>query len=198
MGQVTDIELFVKIKSGNQDAFEFIFLRYYEDLCLYAKSMTGSKEASEEIVQDVFVKIWESRETLEISSSVRSYLYRFVHNQCVNELEHWKVKNRFVKNSIDKLSYNSLLPTPFSSEYPIANLIVKELEEKIDESIRALPSQCREVFLLIREEELSYQQVADKLNISVNTVKTQMQRAVAKLREMLREYLPLVLLLMVF
>lgn len=198
MGQVTDIELFVKIKSGNQDAFEFIFLRYYEDLCLYAKSITGSKEVSEEIVQDVFVRIWESRESIEISNSVRSYLYRSVHNQCVNELERWKIKNKFVKNTVENVYYNSLLPSPFSNDYPIANLIVKELEEKINESIKSLPAQCREIFLLIREKELSYQQVADKLNVSVNTVKTQMQRAIAKLREMLREYLPLVLLLMVF
>jgi RNA polymerase sigma-70 factor (ECF subfamily) len=197
MAEYSDNYLYTKIKEDDKSAFEVIFLRYYSSLCTYACTILSNKDASEEVVQDLFVKIWENRKDTEITTSLKSYLYRTIHNQCINLIESWKVRDNYTKK------YNSdhnpsLTTIPFSGDYPIANLIVKELEDKIDESIKTLPEQCREIFLMIRIYDKSYQEVADKLNISVNTVKTQMQRAVSKMKEMLKEYLPIILGLLTY
>jgi RNA polymerase sigma-70 factor (ECF subfamily) len=193
MNELQDIELIQKIKTNNQPAFEVVFLRYYAALCQYAYTILGSKDAGEEVVQDIFVKLWEHREKLDISGSIKSYLYRTVHNQCINQIQSWKVRNEYSKKLTKEAGPEYFTITPFADEYPIANLIARELEDKITESINALPEQCREVFLLIRVHNNSYQEVANKLNISLNTVKTQMHRAIVKLREMLHDYLPVML-----
>lgn len=191
MTEYLDSDLLLKIKEDNQSAFEVVFLRYYSGLCAYASSILGDKDASEEVVQDLFVKFWENRKVVHINSSLKAYFYRTVHNQCLNQIESWRIRNQYTKNQIQNFNDGDLIP--FSGDYPIANLIVKELEDKIRESINALPSHCRDVFVLIRFQNKSYQEVADKLHISINTVKTQMQRAVEKLKEMLQEYLPVII-----
>lgn len=192
MTEHQDNELLSKIKEDNQPAFEVVFIRYYSNLCAYAHTIIGSKDTSEEIVQDMFVKFWENRKAILINTSLKSYLYRTVHNQCLNHIESMKVRLQYNKTQTRRLEQEELA-IPFSGDYPIANLIVRELEEKIKESIDALPQQCKEVFLYIRFQNKSYLEVANKLNISVNTVKTQMQRAMIKLKEMLQEYMPLLI-----
>lgn len=184
-----DNDLFVKVKEDNQSAFEVIFLKYYSGLCSYAATILGDKDSGEEAVQDVFVRLWENRKTMDINSSVKAYLYRTVHNYCLNQIENRKIRELYSQKQSRKIEQDHLL-VPFSGEYPIANLILKELEDKVQQSINSLPEQCREVFMLIRFGNKSYQETARKLNISLNTVKTQMQRAIVKMRNMLQEYLP--------
>jgi RNA polymerase sigma-70 factor (ECF subfamily) len=184
MAELQDSELLIQIKQGSQPAFEEVFLKYYAELCTYANSILGSKDSSEEVTQEMFVKLWENRNSLEIKTSLKAYLYRTIHNQCINQIESWKVRNQYSKNQAQNI-------IPFSGDYPIANLIAQELELKIKESIDALPDQCREVFLLIRVHHKSYHEVAQKLNLSLNTVKTQMHRAITKLKGSLHEYLPI-------
>ncbi|NJK93622.1 MAG: RNA polymerase sigma-70 factor [Bacteroidales bacterium] len=196
MNHLHDNLLFTKIKEGNQNAFEVLFLRYYSDLCGYANTILGNKESSEEIVQDMFVKLWENRASFDITKSLKAYLYRTVHNLCLNQLESIRVREQYINkiNTENKTLNNNLYP--FSGDYPIANLILKEMESKIAESIEALPHQCKEVFVHIRIKNLSYIETAEKLNISLNTVKTQMNRAINKLRHMLHEYLPVGVMIM--
>ncbi len=198
MSDFQDADLVLKIKKDNQSAFEVVFLRYYSSLCSYAFSILGNKDTAEEIVQDLFVRLWENRHNVEITNSLKAYLYRTVHNQCINQLESWKIRNQYSKKQIQAYEKNLVEITPFAEDYPIANLIAQELEDKIQKSIDALPDQCRQVFLLIRMQKKSYQEVASKLGISLNTVKTQMQRAVFKLRDMLQEYLPVMLAFIYF
>jgi RNA polymerase sigma-70 factor, ECF subfamily len=189
MEKYTDEELLSKIKQDSQTAFEIVFLRFYADMCSYAQTILGNKDVSEEIVQDIFVKIWETRGALDIKSTLKGYLFRTVHNYCLNQIESWKVKDQYLNNAANAY-YNNIHNIPFSGDYPIANLITQELTKQIKDSVDALPEQCREVFLSIRIRGLSYNQTAEKLNISVNTVKTQMSRAVSKLKDQLKEYLP--------
>lgn len=193
MTEYPDNDLFLKIKDDDQTAFEVIFLRYYTKLCSYANTILASKDTSEEVVQELFVKLWENRKNIEITASLKAYLYRTAHNQCLNQIETWKVRNSYVKSQANVSDIGLI---PFSGDYPIANLIVKELEDKINDSIKSLPEQCREIFLLIRVHNKSYQEVASRLNISINTVKTQMQRAVFKMKDMLQEYLPYLLFIL--
>jgi RNA polymerase sigma-70 factor (family 1) len=190
----TDNEIFAEIKQGSKKAFEFIFLKYYENLCTYAYSIVRDKYSSEEVVQEMFVKLWENRQSLTIDISAKSYLYRTVHNQCLNYLDYVNVRRKFTQGKANE-TIDLLKTGPLSDNYPIANLLVQELETEIEKAISSLPNQCREVFLLCRYEELSYAETAERLGVSINTIKTQLQRAMTRLRDELKDYFPALLAL---
>jgi len=191
MNLYSDQEIVGNIINSNENAFEFIFLNYYQVLCIYALSIVRDKIIAEEIVQDVFVKLWEKRADLSIKSSLKAYLYRSVHNHGLNYLKHQLVQQKF---TADLLVNSSIFVSPLSPDYPLANMLSQELGDKINQSVSALPNQCREVFLLIRYDDHSYEEAAEKLNISINTVKTQLKRAISKLRESLKDYLPTIVI----
>ncbi len=193
MKQLSDIEIIRNINTGNEDAFEFVFLTLYNELCVYACSILKDRDSAEEIVQEVFLKLWENRLELSIKLSIKAYLYKAVHNRCLNFIDHLQVEKRYAAESAIK---RSDFVSPVSFDYPIANILIQELDEKINQSILDLPKQCREVFLLIRHEDLSYIEAAEKLGVSVNTIKTQLQRALSRLRENLKNYLPLLIILL--
>ncbi len=186
MSVVEDCNLLEKIKEDNHQALEVIFLKYYSVLCAYANSVLGDKQASEDIVQGLFVKLWDNRKNFTITVSLKAYLYRTTLNLCINYLQKQKVRENY---SLSQQAVNEL-ELAFTGDYPAANLLLREMGDKFRESVRALPEQCRQVFMMIRIYGNSYQEVAQKLNISVNTVKTQMQRSMEKLRKMLKDYFP--------
>jgi RNA polymerase sigma-70 factor, ECF subfamily len=171
--------------------FEKLFDNYYSMLCLVAYDMVKNKQLAEEIVDEVFVVLWQKRESIIIYKSIRAYLVKSVQNSCNNWFEHTKTERSVITNKFDVSTYDLLR---WSDDYPLGNLLVKELQKKIDESIEALPDQCRKIFLLSRNEELNYEEIANRLSITVNTVKTQIKIALSKLREALQDYLPLILL----
>jgi RNA polymerase sigma-70 factor (ECF subfamily) len=189
----TGLELYKMFKNGSEEAFEAIFKQYYTGLCLYASSVVKSDFVAEEIVEDLFLKIWQDYISIEITTSLRAYLYKSVHNRCIKYLRHQKVEQKYNIYYLESVN-NNALDFSVSSDYPIANLISQELEKEIEEAVNNLPDQCRECFCLHRYDELTYPEIAEKLNISVNTVKTQMCRALQKLREALKDFLPLFLL----
>ena len=188
---MTDLEqkLIESIKQGNVKSFELIFKSYYSRLCRYARNYVRDKVIAEDLVKDTFIKIWENRSQVTIKSSLSGYLFRSVHNNCVNYItRHSKHLN--ILNESDLQDISAELIHPLSPDYPVANLIAKELEEKIKQSVQALPDQCREIFILSRIDDLSHEEIAKKKDISANTVKVQIYRALIKLREDLKEYLP--------
>jgi RNA polymerase sigma-70 factor (ECF subfamily) len=187
MDNYSDYQIFSGIQSGDNELFEYLFLNYYEPLCFYAYGILRNRENAEEMVQDVFIKLWDGRKQINIQTSVKSYLYKSVHNKCVNFINHKRIEEKF---SNEFKQENVDLVSPVSKDYPIANLLSQELGTAIQNAIASLPEQCREVFIMIRQDEMSYAEVAETLEISVNTVKTQLQRAITRLRELLQEYLP--------
>ncbi len=186
-----------KIKKGDIGAFEILFKQYYKKLCIYAEDFVKEKSMAEEIVSDVFYKIWESRENLNITGSAQAYLYTSVQNTSIKYLEHLKVLKKYNEFATNALQNKELL-YPTSDQYPIANLISQEIETEINQAIGALPEQCRQIFCMHRFDDLSYEEIASKLGLSINTIRTQMMRALKKLRESLREYLPLLVGLIFF
>jgi RNA polymerase sigma-70 factor (ECF subfamily) len=176
------------IQSGNESAFEMIFRAYYQPLCRYAYSFLSDKEEAEEVVQSSFITVWEKRKSLDIQTSLKSYLYRMVRNACLNVIKHEKIKQQHVAHelAVTEATYESVSQKVYASE----------LELKIGEAMKVLPEQCRLVFQLSRFEELKYQEIADQLQISVKTVENHMGKALKIMREQLKEYLPLFLIFM--
>lgn len=186
--QVIEKEIFHSIKQGDEKALEMLFHEFYEPLCRYALSFLKDREDAEEVVQNSFVKIWEKRDTIEVDSSPKAYLYRMIRNQCLNDLKHQKVIHQYQEHSLHT-----------HDQYEQASdghTIRGELEVKITEALQKLPEQCRVIFSLSRFEELKYKEIADQLNLSVKTVENQMGKALKIMREQLKEYLPLIALLM--
>jgi RNA polymerase sigma-70 factor, ECF subfamily len=186
-------ELFKHLKKGDVVAFERLFKTYYKNLCFFAENYVKEKAMAEEIVGNFFMTIWEKRKFIEIKGSVKSYFYSSVHNQCLKYLEHLKVMKKYEEYALSRLRNKELL-APTSNAYPLANLISQEIVQDIEKSIDDLPEKCKEIFMLSRFEEMSYEEISARLDISINTVRTQMARAMQKLRENLKNYLPLLML----
>jgi RNA polymerase sigma-70 factor (ECF subfamily) len=180
------------IKNGDVVAFEELYRQYYIFLCLIAEHIVRNPSDAEEIVSDVFVKLWNIREKIEIIISIKAYLVRAVHNTSINFLEQSKTTNKLT-DSLNNSDYQLLA---WDSDYPLGQLFEKEIMDILDHGINNLPDACRQIFMLSRNENMKYSDIADKLGISVNTVKTQMKIALSRLRETLRDYLMILLLFM--
>jgi RNA polymerase sigma-70 factor, ECF subfamily len=183
-----------RLQQGEELAYKELFDRFYINLCIIAKEYVKDKFTAEEIVEEVFFKIWENRKEFNINNSLKAYLVKAVHNGSLNYLARLKVEQKLKSGLSAQISNNEHF-IPFTDSYPIANLYVSELENKINLSVESLPTQCKEIFCLSRYDELKYEEIALKLDISVNTVKTQIKIALGKLRESLRENINQVLLI---
>lgn len=175
----SDNELFLELKSDNELAFEQLFYKYYASLCLFTFQFSHDREIAEEIVQEIFVKIWAKRKTLQIKTSVKHYLLSSVRNQSFNRIQHEKVEKHYARQV--------RLEMPDESD---SDLCFQEvgLSLKIEKSIELLPEKRREIFRLSREEGLKYHEIAERLHLSVKTVETQMGLALKQLRESLKDY----------
>jgi len=178
-----------RLRSGDESAFEVVFRELFQPLVHYAMRFLKEQEASEEVVQEAFFAIWEKRSTLDIHTSLKSYLYRSVHNRCLNLIKHIGIREDYkVWNEQEREGQEA----QFEGE-----LGATELQLRINTAIEALPPERQKVFRMSRFEGLKYQEIADQLNISVKTVENQMGKALKALRASLADYLPAILLLIV-
>lgn len=164
----------------DKEAFETLFRNEYKGLCFFAVKYVKDLETAKEIVQDSFISLWEKRASVDVTRSVKSYLTTSVHNRCHNYL---RDNRKFNKNL---LQIEDLLEV--SHQPDTDALVVQELHQTIQKAIAELPEKCREIFLLSRYENLKYQEIAEKLNISVKTVEAQMSKALQHMREKLAGY----------
>lgn len=190
------IEIFNKVVNNDVQAYESLFKEYYKFLCSYALGLTRERHASEEIVEDFFVEVWNHRHKIKITTSVRSYFISSIHNRCLNYIQREKPKF-FSSSDISKLIDNegSVGDKLIATEVP--SMLDRELETVLANAIENLPQGCKEVFKLSRFKNLNYEEIAEKLNISVNTVKTQIKIALRKLKENLKDYLTVLLLFII-
>jgi len=182
--QPNDQEYWQLISKGDKIAFEKAFRAFYAALCNYALSLVKDKDEAEEVVQNVFFNIWNKRTALQVSGSLKSYLYRSVHNECLNKIKHVKMKTTYAEDYRKNASC--------SFDNAADHLHAKELGQKINTAIDSLPEQCGNVFKLSRFENLKYNEIAQHLNISIKTVENHMGKALKILREQLKDYLPLI------
>ena len=190
--EISEQNLINGIRHGDLTSFEDLYKKYYVYLCLVAEHIIRNHSDSEEIVSDVFIRLWNIRNNLDITASIKSYLIKAVQNTSLNYLERNKTSYKLT-DSISE-SDNKLLA--WSSDYPLGQLYRKEVIDILEQGVCRLPFCCREIFKLSRDKEMDYNKIADKLGISKNTVKTQMKIALAHLRKELKDYLSIFLAFM--
>jgi RNA polymerase sigma-70 factor (ECF subfamily) len=185
MGYSEDIDpdLVKVIKNNDEEFFKILFRLYYSRLCVYAATFVRVPDLAEEIVQETFIKLWENRAVINVEKSFRAYIFRSVHNNCINYLKNSEVMRRQSAQMREEILYHNEVALRHLSSAIIDDLISEELEKKLNNVLDAMPPQARKIFMLSRFDQLSYQEIADDMGISVNTVKTQMKRALAKLRK---------------
>lgn len=180
---IADEALFEPIQAGDKKAFDTFFIKYYPILCAYATPFVGEDDA-EEIIQDLMVWLWESRENIVIGSSLSSYMFRAVKNKCINHIHKVHLHEQVhvcIQNGVQ-------------SQFEDPDFyIVEELTQKIEEALARLPETYREAFILNRIDGKTYNEIASLLNISSKTVDYRIQQALKNLRIHLKDYLPLLL-----
>ena len=177
-------EIVRELKKGNRRVFEQLFRTYYRMLCLEVKGYISAKHLVEEIVCDVFTKVWQNRENIFIQTSIRNYLVKSVHNKCIDYYRYIKSQNTSEYDISDMQESYTLADL---GEDPLDYMISREFENKVTEAIESLPEQYKKTFKLSRYSNLSYSEIAKEMHISVNSVKTNIKKALAKLRDKLKD-----------
>jgi RNA polymerase sigma-70 factor (ECF subfamily) len=173
-----------QLKNGKHGAYEAVFKSWYEPLCSYACSMLRDMDEAEEVVQKMFCMLWDKRAELDVQQSLQSYLYKTVHNRCLNHIRHGAVHDRY-KSEFMHLNEEAHDSANARVEYG-------ELQQVLSRAVAQLPEQPRKVFELSRAKNLSYQEIAEQLQLSRNTVENHMGKALRLLRESLKDYLPFI------
>lgn len=179
-------KILLRFKSGDQKAFEYIFKSFYSPLCLYASDLLRDDGLAQEIVQESFINFWEKRKNLEINQSLKSYLYRMVHNHCISYLRSDKTRQTKKTEFEETVKAEQKIIDAISDDLVIDQYFKSNIENVVEATIDNLPTQCKEVFLLSRFESLSHKEIAKKLDISVNTVKVHISKALRRLEEAMR------------
>ena len=172
MSPSEDQNIFEAIRRDDRQAFESVFRESYRPLTAYAFRFVNDLPAAENIVQDVYLKLWQNRHQLVITTSLIHYLFRSVRNQSLNHLDKTKVRSEYLRMQIEREHDNE----DYSAFYPEIGLL-----DKIETAINALPIKRQEIFRLAREEGLKYREIADRLNLSIKTVEAQMTLALKQL-----------------
>lgn len=176
-----DLNIIHGLKAGDKKAFEKLFFEYYPVLTVFAKKYVHDLDTAREIVQDYFVRLFESREKISIQSSLKSYLFSSVRNSCLNNLKRNKLHNNHIEH-IKVQSNNQDVDFQDSMEQT-------ELEYRIWQEVSNLPDQCQRIFNLSRKEGIRNKEIANQLGISIRTVETQISKALKILRTNLSQYL---------
>ena len=170
----------------DENTFEQMFKKHFKALHTYANTILRDEIAAEEIVQNVFLRLWEKRDHLQIQTSVKSYLYKCVHNDTLNQLKHQKVKVRYEDHAMYFMKGQK--------EETFHKIGLNELEECLQKSLNELPEQCRIIFQMSRFEELKYKEIAEVLDIPIKKVENQIGKALKLLKLKLVDFLPVLLL----
>lgn len=195
MMYVMEEQLIKKLRKGDEKAFRLLYDRHYVLLCRFANQILINAALAEEVVDDVIFYLWEHRSEVEIRYSIRAYLMRAVRNRCLNELQSQSHREELHLSSFLSPESMDFLDFLFvDDKQPLGMLLEQELEDELKRSIDELPLECRRVFYKSRFEQKKYEEIADELGISVNTVKYHIKNALAFLQKRLGNYLKLLII----
>jgi len=187
-------ELFDQVKTDDQKALELLFSIYYARLNNFAKNVVKDDVISQDIVQEVFVKVWENRSEIE-SLNLEAFLFRLVRNRCIDYIKHLKVVNNRMQEIQISSKYEELFRIDFIGNEPYV-LIETELKTKIEKTIQILPGRCREVFIMSRMDGLKNKEIAEKLDINIKNVERHLNRALQSFRKNFSEELSIAFIIL--
>ncbi|MGD8780043.1 MAG: RNA polymerase sigma-70 factor [Ignavibacteria bacterium] len=173
-----DLKLLEKTKAGDKTSYKVLFEKYYPALVRFVYLYVKDEDIAEELVQEFFVQFWIKREQIKINTSVKSYFYKALRNRALN----------YKRDEKDDLSINSdlhLIDDVQSKQYN-DQLDLQLLEAQVKSAVDSLPEKCKKIFRLSRENNLTYKEIAERMNISQKTVEAQVGIALKKLREKLQ------------
>ncbi|MDD2381303.1 MAG: RNA polymerase sigma-70 factor [Mariniphaga sp.] len=182
--------IFRRMVEGDKEAFRFFFEKYYTELCNLVNLYIHNEIIAEEIVQDIYIYLWEKKGNIHIESSIRAYLLKASKNKSLNYLRNEKIKLN-IQDKIHEVANSTY-------EMPSNLLDERQLREIIENAVKNLSERCREIYRLSKENDLSYKEIAEKMGISVKTVENHMGIALRKLRNQLRPYYNDIFLLILF
>ena len=181
----SDSYILSDLQNGKEEAFDFIFRKYFRALCVQANGYVKDLDLAQSLVQDCFIKLWERRSQVTEIENLSSYLSFMVRNKCLDHLRKEKRTTELVDGAPEEIDDHN-------SE---TQLLSREFEEKLVEALALLPDRCRIAFEYSRFEGLTYTEIASKMNITNKAVEALMSRSLKILRSELKDYLPIVLLL---
>lgn len=182
--------LLIELKKGSKQAYSLLFNKYYKDLVLFGGNFLPNKSLCEDIVQNVFLKLWRDRENLEIETSLKSFLLRSVQNSCLDELRHKGVVREHESYSLSFSASDNI-----DTEHYV---LYSDLQGHLEEALNKLPAACREAFEMNRLEGLKYREIAEKLNVSERTIEVRIGKALSLLRNHLKEFFVAIIILWFF
>lgn len=171
-------DILTLLKSGNKSAFKALFFRFFTPMCSYAFRYLQTESEAEDVVQDIFIKFWNKKEYMSVESSLENYLFRCVKNSCLNIIKHRKVHQKYVDKDVSEK------PPTYNIE---KNIEKRDIYNLIEKYINKLPEKRQQILRMCIYQEMTYGEVAEELDISVNTVKTQVGLAYKSLRKNLPE-----------
>lgn len=172
-----------QLNAGEVTALEYLFHQYYDDLCRYTLVFTKDIAIAENIVQDLFVYVWEHRETIEIHLSFEAYLYQASRYKALNYKRDKSRKEDKLLILVEQSNGRVSVGADEAIEF-------KELNKIVWKAIELLPNRCQQIFRLSRTEELSYREIAELMNISISTVDNQVNAAIKKIKIHVKRYYP--------
>ena len=175
-----DEELMQEIKADNMFAFDVLYKKYSKKLYKFGYSILKSKEETENLIQDVYLNLWENRHKVEKDSSVKSYVFTITYNSAISVIRKKAKESQFVEY-LKSLQQINIEPVNVELEY-------NELTKKLDEIVKALPQRQKEVYLMHKVDGLKYSEITERLHISVNTIENHMSRALKTIRKKLGNY----------
>jgi RNA polymerase sigma-70 factor, ECF subfamily len=177
---ISDHELFALVKRNDIKAFDDLFIRYYSKLCRHAHKVVNNETMAEDVVQDLFIHLWENKEKIDITISVNAFLYTSTRNRALNAIRSVSIRDKHYKNIFEESETFS----PDDANQVESN----ELFDFIEEAINSLPEKCREIFILHRKNNLTYNEIAAKLGLSAKTIENQIGIGLKKIKNYLIRY----------
>lgn len=161
--------LLEEIRDGNQNSFKRLFHLYHDSLVIYAEQYLFDRASSEDVVQEVFISFWENANRITITISVKGYLYKMVRNRCLNYLKTLKITDE-----LEILEY-----CDSEASYEINDFQEERVKkfDKVLHLVEVMPTKMKAIFNLKYQQDYSYSEISNEMNISTNTVKTQLKRA---------------------
>jgi RNA polymerase sigma-70 factor (ECF subfamily) len=174
-------------ESRKDNALDFskIYLLFYSKLVRFATVFVVYEEDAENIIQDLFLGLWECKDSLKCIENINAYMYKLTKHKCLDHLKHKMVEDRFVVNAQSLYEQEVSLKLQSLDNFDVELAAEERIEKIVSKAVDSLPPKCRRIFILSRYDGLKYKEIADKLSISVNTVETQMCIALKKLRNSL-------------